>query len=141
MRHFDETFWWDILMRHFGEKFWGDTLIRHFDETFWRDILMRHYDETFWLDILIRHFDKTFWWDILMVQLMKHFDDKFWWDILMAGNGRKFCFNMSRLVIQLLNCTTGLSNSIQRVRHWLPWPCSCYIWFKKRYFSRKQDMR
>ena len=31
--------------------------------------------------------------------------------------------NMPRIVIQLLNCTTGLSNLTQRVWHWLPWPC------------------
>ena len=41
----------------------------------------------------------------------------------MAVNGRKFVLNMTRLVIKLLNCTTGLKNFAQRVRHWLPWSC------------------
>ena len=54
---------------------------------------------------------------------MGHFDDKFLCDILMAGIGWKFVLNMPRLVIQLLNCTTGLSNLTERVWHWLPWPC------------------
>ena len=41
----------------------------------------------------------------------------------MAGNCRILVNNMSRLIIQLLNCTTGLSNLPQGVWHWLPWPC------------------
>ena len=98
MRHFDETFWWDILketlwwdilMRHFDEAFWWGILTRHFDETFWRDILTRHFDEIFWRDILTRHFDETFWRDIFMKHfafwwdiLMRHFDETFWWNIL-----------------------------------------------------------
>ena len=53
----------------------------------------------------MRHINETFWW----YSLMKHFDDNFWWDILMAENGWKFVLNMLKLVIQLLNCTTGLS--------------------------------
>ena len=118
MRHVDEKCWWYILRRHFDEKFWWDILMRHVE-----DILMRHFYEPFWGDILMGHFDETFWWDILMAILMGHFDETFWWDILIAGNGWKFVLNMSRLVIQLLNCTTGLSNLTQWVRHWLPSPC------------------
>ena len=129
MRHFDEEFWWNILMRHFDETFWRDILtthiyetfwwhilMTHLDETFWWHILMKHFAETHWWDILIRHFDGTFWWDILIWNC----DNKFWSDILMAGNGLKFVPNLSRLVIQLLNCTTDLTKT---VRHWLPWPC------------------
>ena len=117
---FDETFWWDIFITHFDETLLWDILMRHFDETFWWDILMRHFDETFWLDILVRHFDETFWWDIWM----GYFDDILWWEIWVAGTCWNFVNNMPRLVIQLLNCTTGLSNLTQRVRHWLPWHCS-----------------
>ena len=96
MRHFDGTFWWDILMRHLMRRLIR-LLMRHFDETFWCHILMRHLlrhlKETCWLDILMKGFDGTFWCDILM----KHFDDKFWWDILLAGNGWKFVLNFSIL--------------------------------------------
>ena len=63
MRHFDATFWWNILKRHFDETFWN-VLTRHFDDTFIQDILMIHLDETFWWDILIRYFDETFLRDI-----------------------------------------------------------------------------
>ena len=59
---------------------------------------------------------------------MGHFDDMLWWDILMAGNCWKFVNNMSRLIIQLLNCTSGISNLTQMVRHWLPWPYFSLIW-------------
>ena len=48
---------------------------------------------------------------------MRYFDDKISLDILMAGKGWKFCLNMTRLFIKLLNCTTGLSNLTPRVRH------------------------
>ena len=41
---------------------------------------------------------------------MGYFNDRFCWDILMAGNAWKFVNNMSRSFIQLLNCTTWLSN-------------------------------
>ena len=82
MRHFDKTFWWDILIRHFDKTFWWDILMRRLNETFnytfWWEILLRYFDETFWWQILMRHNDKTFWWDILM----RHFDETFWWDIL-----------------------------------------------------------
>ena len=92
-RHFDETFWWDIMMRHYNETLqwdiWIDIVIRHFDETFLWDTLMRHFDETFediWWDILMRnlmrYFDKTFWWDFLMRHLIKHFYHTFWGYIL-----------------------------------------------------------
>ena len=54
---------------------------------------------------------------------MRHFDETFWWDIVMAGNGWKIVHSITRLVIKLLICTTGLSNIPQRVWHWLPWPC------------------
>ena len=56
--------WWmmnDILRRHFDEKFWWFILIRHFVEIFWWYILMRRFDKTFWWAILMRHFNNTFW--------------------------------------------------------------------------------
>ena len=40
--------------------------MRHFNETFCWDILMKHFDETYLWDILMRHIDETFWWNIFM---------------------------------------------------------------------------
>ena len=34
---------------------------------------------------------------------------------MLAGNNWKFVLNMTRLVIKLLNCTTGLSNFIKSI--------------------------
>ena len=80
---------------------------------------MSHFNETFLWDILMRHFYETFLWDILK----RHFDEKFWWEIFMAGYSLTVFLNTSRLFIQLLNFTTGVSNLTQRVWHWLPLRC------------------
>ena len=98
-------------MRHFDESFWWDILMRH---------LMRYYYETFWIYILIRHFD-----------------DMLWWDILMTWYCWKFVNNMSRLIMQLLNCTTGLLNLTQRVWHWLPLPCLFINWVSRKSRTRR----
>ena len=52
---------------------------------------------------------------------MIHFDETFRWNIWMAGNVCKFVLNMTRLVIKLLNCSTGLSNFTQTVLSGI-WP-------------------
>ena len=76
----------------------------------------------------MRHYNETYWWD----SLMRPFDYNFWWDILMAGNGWKFVLNMLRLVIQLLNCTTGLSKFNSRssamIALALFWYGHCNFW-------------
>ena len=148
MRHFDESLWWDILaetffMWHFDEYILSYILMRHFDEifeeTFWwhiwwdvlMNILMRHFHEVFWWDILMGHFDDTFWSYIRL----RHFNDTFWWDIWMAGNGCIFVLNITRLVIKLPNCMTGLSNFNQRVQHWLPWPFSLFVQCPAHHYS------
>ena len=76
------------------------------------------YRQTYFLD--------TLWkggWDILII----HFDETFSWDILMGHchgwKWLKIVHSITRLVIKLLICTTGLSNIPQRDWHWLPWPC------------------
>ena len=77
MKHFYQTFWWDMGMRRVDETFWWDIVMRYFDEIFWWnilwDILLRHFDEIFWWDIVMRHMDETHWWDILM----GHIDETF----------------------------------------------------------------
>ena len=39
--------------------------MRHFDKTFWREILMKHFDITFWWDLLMTHFNEIFLYCIL----------------------------------------------------------------------------
>ena len=93
IKHFNETFGWDMLMKQF-----------------WWVLLIRHFDWAFWLDIRIRHFIETCY-------------ETFEWDILMAGNSWKLALYMTRLVLKLLNCKTGLLYLPQRVWHLLPLPC------------------
>ena len=87
MRHFDVTFWWEILMRQFDESYWWDILKNNFDEKFKWDVLMRRFNETFLWDVLMRYFDETFGWDIYMRPFgevfMRHFDQTFWWELIL----------------------------------------------------------
>ena len=68
--HFEETFWWNILMRHFDETFWWHMLMSH---------LMKHFDQTFWGDILMTHFDKNHINGLLRVVITCN---DFWWPLM-----------------------------------------------------------